>query len=155
MGKIFKSRQYVITKELFYEMFNKRVGRLNPYVSTTKMNSFFNGITKYKYSKAREWKGVEREYMSLLRILSRYYLTKIHILCVFNKLRMQNLSRKFHIQGIRKILEVITRWFDYYSSNFCLFQLIHSESKMVWKVIMKQPAKLNYLFKIINKKKLT
>jgi 5'-3' exonuclease len=109
LGKIFRNKQYVITKEVFYEMFNKRVGRLNPYVSTTKMNSFLNGVTKYKYSKAREWKGVEREYMSLLRILCRYYLTKIHILCVFNKLRMQNLSRKFHIQGIRKILEVITR----------------------------------------------
>ena len=88
---------------------NKRATKLNPYVSTTKMDSFLNGLSKPKVGHARELQPIDYEFLKILRILCRYYLANIHLLYVFNKLKLQKQSKVFHIQGMRKILEVMIK----------------------------------------------
>ena len=39
---------------------------------------------------------------------SRYYLTYIHPLYVYNKLKLQKKSKRFHLWGIRTIITTIT-----------------------------------------------
>lgn len=100
---------WVITKKQFHEILNKRLSKLNPYVSNAKMASFLNGVSKVKMPQSREMSRVEGEYLRLLRVLCRYYLTHVHLLYVFNKLKLQKQSKEYHIQEMRKILRVMIK----------------------------------------------
>jgi hypothetical protein len=73
------------------------------------MNSFLNGAVKAKLSHKREMSQTDWDFLQILRVLCRYYLTNIHLLYVFNKLKLQKQSKVFHIHGIRKILEFMIK----------------------------------------------
>ena len=88
---------------------NKKSNRLNPYLSFDKMDAILNGVQKSKSNQSKELQGTDMEYLKILRILCRYYLSNIHLHFVFNKLKLQSLSKRYHIMGMRKILNVIQK----------------------------------------------
>ena len=48
LDKIFMAHSFQITKNGFLEMLQKKINKLNPYVSTAKMKSFLNVPSKPK-----------------------------------------------------------------------------------------------------------
>ncbi len=85
-------------------MLQKNINKLNPYVSTAKMKFFLNVPSKPKVGYIKENKQVDFDFLKVLRILCRYYLTNVHPLYIYNKLKLQKKSKRFHVEGIRAIL---------------------------------------------------
>lgn len=75
------------------------------------MDSFLNGVSKVKPPNVREISKVDGEFLKVLRVLCRYYLKNIHLLYVYNKLKLQKQSKVYHIQGVRKIMEFMIKWY--------------------------------------------
>jgi len=100
---------YEISKKQFHDILNKRLSKLKPYVTYAKMASFLNGISLVKMPQSRDISRAESDFLSVLRTLSRYYLSNVHVLYVFNKLKLQKQSKKYHIQEMRKILALMIK----------------------------------------------
>jgi uncharacterized protein YehS (DUF1456 family) len=104
LDRLLQSGNFEITKKQFHDILHKRVSKLNPYVTNAKMASFLNGVSKVKMPQAREMSRTEADFLRILRVLCRYYLSNVHLLYVFNKLKLQKQSKEYHIQDMRKIL---------------------------------------------------
>jgi hypothetical protein len=100
---------FEITKKQFHDILNKRLSKLKPYVTYAKMASIFNGISLVKMPQSREMSRAEVDFLRILRTLCRYYLSNVHVLYVFNKLKLQKQSKEYHIQEMRKILAVMVK----------------------------------------------
>lgn len=109
-------------------MLHKRVSKLNPYVTNAKMNSFLNGVSKVKLAHGREMTKTDSDFYQVLRILCRYYLSNVHLLFVFNKLKLQKKSKGFHVEGVRKILEIMIKWYPlfYHCKKLIFSSPVHS-----------------------------
>jgi hypothetical protein len=109
LDRLLAKESFEITKKQFQDILHKRLSKLNPYVSNAKMDYFLNGVSKVRMPQSREMSRVEGEFLRLLRVLCRYYLTNVHLLYVFNKLKLQRQSKEYHIQEMRKILRVLIK----------------------------------------------
>lgn len=109
MDRLLRSGHYEITKKQFHEILHKRLSKLNPYVTNAKMSSFLNGTSKAKLPQKKEMSRTDSDFLKMLRVLCRYYLANVHLLYVFNKLKLQKQSKVFHIHGLRKILEFMIK----------------------------------------------
>ncbi len=70
------------------------------------MKKMFKG-QKYRNKIYETTLRKEREFLKIFRILCRYYLKNVHVLHVYNVLKIKDESKSLHITGSRKILELM------------------------------------------------
>lgn len=107
LRKLFTTRDYIITEKEFYDLLNKRFGKLRTYVSLKKMRDLFRG-SKPRNRFNLQLQRKEQEFYQIYRIICRIYLKDVHICHVFNGLRIKPQSREYHICGARKISELVS-----------------------------------------------
>jgi Ca2+-binding EF-hand superfamily protein len=99
--KIIDKNEYKITFEQFYELMNKKLGKIKDYIGLNKMKQIFQGIN------SRTIMGFTsqqlKEFYSIYRILCRNYLKVDHLTFVYNGLRIKKKSKKFHVVASRLI----------------------------------------------------
>jgi hypothetical protein len=88
------------------EMLAKKVSKLRTYIGMKKMCSMWRGQQTRQSSNPETIKK-EHDFCLIFRIVSIYYLKNIHILHVFNGLKLKQLSKQLHINGVNKMSKML------------------------------------------------
>lgn len=92
--------------EEFKQLLGKKISRLPSYISLTKMRNAFKG-SGGKHRGSESSLSKERDFCLMLRTVCCHYLNNQHVLHIFNGLRIKKESRKFHVMGCRKVIELL------------------------------------------------
>ena len=82
-------------------MLQRKTYKLRIYISL----KFWSGqLTNKRFPP--EKKAKEDDFALLFRIMCRYYLQHLHLHYVFNVLKVQRESKRFHVKGVTQMLNV-------------------------------------------------
>lgn len=105
LRKVLEKDDYLITEKEFYQLLNKKYGKLSIYISLKKMKGMFKG-SKSRFKPKAEVGRKEQEFYKIYRILSRVYLKNIHVCYVYNGLKLKKESKEIHVRGARTMAEL-------------------------------------------------
>ncbi len=106
VNKIVAMHHIQMNQKEFSEFFSKKLSKLRNYVSLNKMRDLWKG-SKPRYCSSKAFLQNERDFCKIFRILCRRYLHTNHVPHVYNVLRVKPDSKRLHVGGARKLLELM------------------------------------------------
>ena len=97
-----------LTEKEFWQLLHRKTHKLRIYISLKKMGQYWSAQLSHKRF-SPDKRAKEDDFALLFRTLCGYYLKNVHLLYVFNVLKLQPESKRLHIKGVSQMLGVFKR----------------------------------------------